>query len=140
MNYQPHFVQSRSISFTNRQKRPHVLGETYVFKKKVKRATRDKRPKRDSVSKNFPTSHGNDENFIIHNCLTNRLDGLEDTLKILIDSYSDAPYTFNGEGCLLIHLACIHYPKNVKVMEIIMKANPSGVTQQVMVRIAWHFL
>jgi len=134
MTYQSQLAQSRSIS-SSIQKRPHAAGETYTFKNNIKSTARNKRHKKESVSKNFPTSQSNNENYIIHNCLSNKLDALEDILQILLDSYSDAPYTFSDEGYLLIHLACIHYPKNVKVTGIITKANPSGVIQQVMVSI-----
>jgi len=56
---------------------------------------------------------------------------IEDSLQILLDSYLEAPNTFSDEGYLPIHLACIYYPTNVKVVDIIMRANPSGVIEPV---------
>jgi len=54
---------------------------------------------------------------------------IEDSLQILLDSYKEASNTFSDEGYLPIHLACIYYPTNVKVVDIVIRANPSGVIE-----------
>jgi len=71
--------------------------------------------------------------YAIHNCLTltNKKVNLEDSLKLLLDCYIEAPYTINDEGFLPNHLACIYHPTNIKVVDTIIKANPSGIMNSV---------
>jgi len=57
------------------------------------------------------------------------MEKLEDSLQVLLDSYLEAPYVFNDDGFLPIHLACIYYATNVKVVDIIMRANLNGIVE-----------
>jgi len=77
----------------------------------------------------------NENEFLIHKCLThtNKQLNLEDTLPTLLNCYGRAAYMFNHEGFLPIHLACIYHPTNLKVVDLIIKANPSGVVKPVSV-------
>jgi len=87
----------------------------------------------DSDHRSFPICQSNQQNFVIHNCLTNEMAKLEDSLQILLDSYPEAPYTFSDDGYLPIHLACIYHSENLKVVDMIMTANPSAVVEPVSV-------
>jgi len=83
----------------------------------------------DSASRGSQISQSKQKNLVIHNCLINRMARLEDSLQMLLDSYIEAPYTFSDEGYLPIHLACIYYPTNANVVDIIIRANPSCVIE-----------
>jgi len=57
------------------------------------------------------------------------MEKLEDALQVLLDSYLEAPYVFNDDGFLPIHLVCIYYATNVGVVDIIMRANLNGIVE-----------
>jgi len=100
-----------------------------VPKRKNNDMANNQRRESDSASRGSPISQSNQKNLVIHNCLINRMPRLEYSLQTLLDSYLEAPKTFSDEGYLPLHLACIYYPTNVKVVDIIMTANPSGVIE-----------
>jgi len=91
-----------------------------------------KRPLEDEIS-SVVDSRIDQSQTIIHTCLSNRMERLEDSLQILLQSYPDAVSTWCN-GFLPIHLACIHFTKNVKVMQMIVRANPRGVMEPAKVR------
>jgi len=83
----------------------------------------------DGMSSSISDNDSIQETYVIHHVLINRLENLEDSLQLLLDSYLEAPYTFNEDGFLPIHLACIYYPANVNVVDIIMRANINGIVE-----------
>jgi len=109
---------------------PHA---TKSSKRKMRDAVNNKRCKTISVDENISVSQKNQRKYVIHNCLklTNKKLNLDESLQVLLGSYLEAPYTFSDEGFLPIHLACIYYPTNVKIVDMIMKANPGGILEPV---------
>jgi len=64
------------------------------------------------------------------------MEKLEDTLQTLVDSYSEAALEVNEYGMLPIHAACMYYPRNAKVIEILIRANPAGAIAPVKLPVA----
>ena len=50
---------------------------------------------------------------------------------MLLDSFLEKQNVFSDEEYLKIHSECIYYPTNLNVVDIIMRANPSGVIEPV---------
>jgi len=114
------------------------LRENKVPQRKKNVMANSERRESDSASRGSQISQSKQKNLVIHNCLINRMARLEDSLQMLLDSYIEAPYTFSDEGYLPIHLACIYYPTNAKVVDIIIRANPSGVIEPVSFNLFQH--
>jgi len=77
----------------------------------------------DSVHRSSPIFQSKQENFVIHNCLTKKMAILEESFQFLLDSYPEALHAFNDDGYLPIHLACIYHSINLKILDMIMRAN-----------------
>jgi len=130
MIFQPGSNQSESNSRLGRSRSSlPPLRESKVPKRENNCVANNERRESNSTSRSPPILQSNKKNLVIHNCLINRMARIEDSLQILLDSYLEAPNTFSDEGYLPIHLACIYYPTNVKVVDIIMRAYPSGVIE-----------
>ena len=73
------------------------------------------------------TNENDRSKTIVHIVLENRMDKIEDSLPVLLDSYSDAISYVNEDGFLPIHAACRYYARNSKVIEALARSYPIGI-------------
>jgi len=82
---------------------------------------------RKKKSKTLLTNEKDRSKTIVHTVLANRMDKIEDSLPVLLESYSDAVFHVNEDGFLPIHAACSYYARNDKVIGTLKNAFPGGV-------------
>ena len=76
---------------------------------------------------------------IVHTVLANRMDKIEDSLPVLLESYLDAISYVNDDGFLPIHAACAYYARNCKVIETLINPFPIGIRTPVEVGFLYSF-
>jgi len=64
---------------------------------------------------------------IIHNILNKNVKEIQESLPTLLQHYPETVFEFNEEGFLPLHKACIHHPKNLQIVYMILKSHPDGV-------------
>ena len=63
----------------------------------------------------------------LHNCIRSKMRDIESNFQVLIECYPDSVHSYDDNGFLPLHLACIYYPQNVKIIENLVKAYKDGI-------------
>ena len=63
----------------------------------------------------------------LHNCIRSKMGDIESNFQILVECYSGSVLSFDDAGFLPLHLACIYYPQNIAIIEILVKAYRDGI-------------
>jgi len=85
-------------------------------------------------SRSIITDEKDRSKTIVHTVLANRMDKIEDSLPVLLESYSDAISYVNEDGYLPLHAACIYYARNPRVIATLVKPLPKGIRTPVETR------